>query len=567
MKRNNDHIDIFARTGFLIVLVYVFITQFSTDLILQLNGILFAWTAFYWFIHIAGLVTGLLVFFRWKHPLMNIFGPIYLFGLGYFMTRYLIKEFWYTMPIVFVFHVLFIGILVLNLFIFIAHLVQNMEKNAIKNLDLRKCPRKWIYLSILLTLIWSSLTMCSYFGFGKKISIEDAGSNNDIKISFWGYPFGSDNASYYVSGQADEELEFYSQWDTAFYLNLRNLSLANGSYMHEFAQMVKVWESFDIDFIINICPVNMEAKKVPRGDFVSYYYLEEVNDSIDLAVTWAKNYSLSNFRGISLDVEGPKYTYDNYGNKQIVSYEQWQKGVISYQNKLDWFKTECPGNKTFLIAMDGIIFDFYDDDPDLDIMQRTCSVPPVWDYYGYMTYMIGNPSGLYPYYYYMQEGSDRHGDAFLPWIGWINEYEQLSEEPYYYDAILDNFKIVKSMNMDEVVIAPSRYLLGNFSNYDERDQIMETMFERLNDINQTRNSTFESFDFQIHHDKRIYDDSGLYWKKWTPYTFMSSSNVFKDLMLETNGEWLMYVQCGAAILIIGLLSIYIKIVKPPTIDG
>lgn len=584
-------IDHVGRVGLLITVFYVFIAQFANNIILQINGQRLSFLSFYWFLHIAGFIAGLIVVWRYDHPMMKVVGPIYTFCLGYYNVRMLIGEFWYTAPAVFVVHCILEALVLLNFFIFCKKVDQQVDRDQFISIveKFKDTRLAWILVVLALpiiflgqalyniiqfivapnikptlknrkfqiiaacSIIWLALTGISYFGFFQTIEIEDPGNNNDMSVSFWGLPFGGTNTTYYSSGDCDDELGFYAEWNATFYQTMSNFTLLNEERMDDYTVAFNKLEEFGIQFIIDITPHNSYGE---RGDFVTYYYTEEINNTIDLVVDYVKDEGFSNFRGISLDVEGPNYKVDNSGDPQVPDYEKWAAGVQSYQNKLNEFKTLCPGNKTFLISMSGILHDYFDDDADLDVMQKTCSVPPTWDYYGYMTYKLNSPNGPYDFYKALELGRRRHGEDFLPWIGWISDYDQLSDEPEVYESLIRQFKIVKSMGFNEVVIAPVRYMLGEYNDYGHRETIEQTMFDRLNDINSTRNSTFDPFSFQIHHDTRIYEDPALYWKKWTPYTYMASSSSWKDLMVETNGEWLMWVQIASAALVSVIYVIY-----------
>lgn len=545
------------RIGLMIVVCYVFSIQMITNILLQVHGVSISWVAFYWMIDILFVFFGTILFIKWNHPVANYLGPIYLFCIGYYMTRYLVEELCYMMPVVYVIHILFVGLLVLNLFAFIKHGLNNLHNNrSPKDLPKNRLSFRSKLLAIvgLFFLVWTPFTAWSYFGFSNHITISDPTNNNDFKIDFYRLPFGSFDIDYYLTPEADLELSFYSNWNTTFIFDVWNQTLLNSVFMDLVADVIRKFSEYNIKVVFDVCPANyIAAGSGPNSDYTTYYYTKEINETIDLVINYIKTEELSNFRGISMDVEGPIYKYDNFGNRQVVSLEKWAAAVTSFQNKLDEFKSSCPGNETFLIAMDGTLFDHYDDDFDLDVMQKTCSNPPQWDYFGYMTYNIGDPSGHYPFYYYMQQGYQRYGKDFMPWIGWINTYDQLEKNPYHYQMMLEELKIVKSMGIKEVVIAPSRNLFGNYSDLTNRPQILNTMFQRLHDINATRNDTFPTFNFPIYHDSRLYENISLYIKKWTPYTFMSNLNVFLDLVNEMNLGWLMFFELsflGALVLIL-----------------
>ncbi|MHA1340187.1 MAG: hypothetical protein ACTSRZ_06510 [Promethearchaeota archaeon] len=566
----NRFLPVFLRYSILYIAIYVTITYFATNIMVQIHGADIGYVGFYWMIQILGIAITSLFVWKWNHPLMTIIGPIYLICFGYSLTRLLITEFWYLMPPIFILHAIFYIILLGNLFYFIIHGVK--EKSVSKWFAMRKQEKskgidnkkkksltkkaKAIKKIILLLgiLIFSSFLVWSYFGFSRAIKIEDLGDNNDIRISFWSYPFGAFNISYYDTPEGQKEISYYKTWNSSFYLSINNITLKNASLLENYTKIFHKLEENELQIIINICPVNSFVNSSnPKGDFTTYYYTKEINETIDLTVNWIKSENFTNIRGISLDVEGPIYHFDNQGNPQIANIEKWMEGVQSFQNKFNEFKQQCPGNQTFLIAIDGIIFDFYDDDPDLDIMQTTASVPPQWDYYGYMTYDVNSPRGSYWFYYKLLNGLERHGDKFVPWIGWFDNPEILKDE-YAYESTIEQFKLVKSLGIKEVVFAPLRNLLGNYSDFEHRNEILQTMFQRLDDLNSTRNSTFDSFNLRIYQDSRLYKNLPLYIKKWTPFTFMSNSAVWKDLMLEIYGGWLMWVE------LIGGVSYYSAII-------
>lgn len=556
---NWNTFDNVIRIGFLVIILYIFLIQMITNVLLEINGVLFNWTAFNWLFDVLMIFLGILIFLRWYHPLSNIFGGIYVLIVIYIWTRYLASELWYTMPVVFIIHFIFLGFLALNLFSFLKHFFNDRGKK-IEIINTKNIFNNRLFrVFLLFFMIWIPISSWSYFGFSYEIEITDSGLNNDLAIDFYGLPFGGLDVDYYTSGECDTELEFYRNWNTTFIFGLNNITLLDEPTMDKFTQIIRKLAEFDIKVIIDIGVINFFADGTgPNGDAITYYYTKEVNDTLDLIVNYVKTQELSNFRGISMDIEKPSWKYDNFGNPQIPSYSQWAKAYQSYQNTLDNFKLLCPGNETFSIAIDSTLFDTYDDDYDIDVMQQTCSAPPQWDHYGYMTYLVGDPCGQYPFYYYMQQGLSRFGIAFMPWIGWIGTYDQLEKDPRNYQMMMDQIKIVKSLGIKEVVLAYSYPILGNYNDLEHREQIETTMFQRLNDINATRNDTFSSFNIPIHRSSLLYENLYQFFAKLTPSTFMSNQAVFLDLINELNLGWLMYFEIFLNIPLIILSKRYLE---------
>ncbi|MHA1892808.1 MAG: hypothetical protein ACTSYS_17570 [Promethearchaeota archaeon] len=403
----------------------------------------------------------------------------------------------------------------------------------------------------LITMAWLSLACWSYFGFSQRYTIVDP-HQEEFSYAFWGSPSGGlsyyydtiHNLTWYNKTEMNEELALFSQLNATFYNTISITTLSNPATLANFALTLKEWEKYGLRFIFDITPLNNDTGTL-QGDFVSYYYLNQMNETIRALMDWLEPLNLSNFRGISFDVEAPKYSAN-----QPISREQYKKAIISYQGILDEFKSRFPSSQVHLIQMEGIMFDFYDNDHDLDISLRTVSVELNWDWFGFMTYHVSpSPStSSYRYAYFLQAGKEQFGEKFQPWVGWWYEDGDI-DLPGVYEQSLEHVKIAKSTGVREVVLAPVRNFIGQDHNHTK-------IMSRLNALLDIKEKGFDTFSIPINHDMRLLNDWDYYWKKIVPSYLISNNDVLKDLLIGTGGNWFAVIQVIQAVGII-LFSLYI----------
>jgi len=246
----------FLRFSVLYIQIYVSITYFVTNILVQIHNGAIGFVGFFWLIQILGLIVNIIIVWKYEHPLMVIIGPIYLLLYGYTLTRLLVSGFWYLMPPIFILHVIFYGILLLNFFSFII--------NGIKNKPLNKWLQLWSNVKNRININLKNMMVCigivfyfimlswSYFGFSSYIKIEDNGSNNDIQINFYGFPFGDFNLTYYDSIEGQKELQYYKEWNSSFYIGITNITLTNPELLEDYINFIHKMQENEIEIIIDI---------------------------------------------------------------------------------------------------------------------------------------------------------------------------------------------------------------------------------------------------------------------------------------------------------------------------
>ncbi|MBD3186108.1 hypothetical protein GF325_04705 [Candidatus Bathyarchaeota archaeon] len=583
-----------ARAGIVAWAAYFFTSRFIANILLQVHGVSVTYTAFYWLVD--GFLLAITLLYAWKPR--KLIAQVAMIGVfsytGYAMTRLFIDQILVLHPAAAVVHGILVGFMALNLGYILGQVFKYLFSPSFRQkLSSLRTDQvistsiigamvigflvTWIFFGVanafpvyfiafivvsfvvvitLLslkhrskaykiitagTIVWLALTCWSYFGFSTPHVIEDP-NQAEFSYAFWGSPSGGlyyyhnndYNETWYGTPELDAELTMFSNLNATFYntINIDRLGNASTEYYNNLTNIeltLEEWESYGLNFIFDITPLNNETGE-PRGDYVSYYYLEQMNDTINVLMDWLEPLNLTNFRGISFDVEGPKY-----GDNQPISEAQYRRALVSYGGILSEFKSRFPDSSIHLIQMEGILFDFFDGDHDLDIGQRTVSTELEWDWYGFMTYHV-NPSpsaSSYRYAYYMDVGIEQFGMQFQPWVGWWYDADSI-DQPGVYDQSLEHVKIAKSRGVREVVLAPVRNFIGQDHNHTK-------IMARLGDLLDIKNG-FETFTIPIHHDMRLLQDWDLYWEKIVPNYLITNNNVLKDLLIGTPGGWFAWIQ-------------------------
>ncbi|MHA1370462.1 MAG: hypothetical protein ACTSRA_12180, partial [Promethearchaeota archaeon] len=283
---------------------YYFLPQFLSIILLQVHDVVFAYLAFYWLVN--GFLFGItmIIIWRYTHPLSQIgFFPVFA-ASGYGTTRYLVEEIWYLSPGIFLVHCLIAGLLIFNFILMLVNMIKNIQSlEFINRLKYLHKNRKFQVI-LLASCAWFGMTSWSYFGFSQGYTVSDPHQEN-FRISFWGSPSGGTNISFYSSPEGIAEMEIYSALNASFYNTIGLRTINNTAYMSQVAQMLKEWEKFNVSIIYDITPYYWNGDDYV-GDFVSYNYLEEINETVRALMDWIEPLKLSNFRGISFDVERPK---------------------------------------------------------------------------------------------------------------------------------------------------------------------------------------------------------------------------------------------------------------------
>jgi hypothetical protein len=273
---------------------------------------------------------------------------------------------------------------------------------------------------------------------------------------------------------------------------------------------------------------------------------------LDKVVLWVEIEGFTNFRGIQLDPEGPKFKYESSGREIIANATQHALAVDRIQAKFDEIRSAHPEWEITTASVTNSMFDWIDGDYDNDIILKSISGEPLdFDYLGWQTYEI-QPDKYDSIHFYedIRLAKTYYGKKFIPWIGWLNSYNELENNPKTYETMIKQIIICKSFQVHEVYMAPSRYFLGqpdhiSYANF-------ETTLSRLSDMNATLHQQAEPFELKITQDQRLYTDFPMWLKKINPNYFNINSNMLYDLLCEMHGGWLMWYQivqtCGVVLI-------------------
>ncbi len=520
------------------------IPHFAINVILQQNGVLFAFTGYYWLVDIGIISMAFLLAWKYDHPLTQLGGIGFSLIVGYISFRYWEERLWYFNPGMFIVDIFMAGLLALNLLrFFLGFLNQIIRRKFISRLKSTRFNRKTL-IATLLAATWFGCTAWSYLGFSQMYLVEDS-TRADFRVSFYGLPSGGFDYSFYNTPAADEELAIYQQLNSTIIFGVNKQHFANPWYAANMTAVIHEYEEWGIEFICDCAPVftyqnESSGEMIETNDYVTVYHLAEVNATIDLVMGWVAAQGFTNFRGISLDIEGPMYR----NNSIVISKQQYELAKQSYSAKLNEFKAAFPGNVTNGISMEGTMWDPIDGDYDLDIAALTISNELDLDIYGYMTYQTGSASlsySDYRYASYLQHGVNQHGEKFQPWVGWWYDPDSetdpdVIENPIVYDQTIRQFKIAKSMGVGEVVLAPLRNFLGK--NTTEG-------LDRLRDLVDIKQNGFASFEVPITQNMRFFNDFPFWWKKVHSTYWISNDDVLQDILMGTSNNWLLWLQLGA----------------------
>lgn len=529
-----------ARVGLVAAAVHYFTPQLVACVILQEHGWSFAATGFYWLVN--GFLLGIILVHAWKpdHPLSQAGLVAALVPVAYSYTRFLGDAHLAINPASVVVNAAMAGLLAWNLLNAIAGLVAHGRRRTFLPAMARLRRNRAFLLLAACTAAWTGVTAWSYVGFSQVYTVRDF-HQPSFAVSFWGSPTGGTSTGFYSTPEGIAEMTLYQQLDASFYNTIDINRINTPSYMAAQAAMLAEWAAYNISIIYDITPLNPNNGV---GDFVSYYYLDQMNDTIRALADWIEAANVTNVRGISFDVEGP-----NFGDDQPISVEQYRRALVSYQGILDEFKARFPGTRVHLIQMEAIMFDFFDGDVDLDVALKTVSVELAWDVYGFMTYHVGpSPTfSSYRYASYLKAGVEQFGNKFQPWVGWWYDVNLTRGDvpeidlPGLYETSLEHVKIAKSTGVQEVVLAPLRNFYSQGTNH-------SIVAARLADLVAIKQG-FETFTIPITNNMRIVNDWPKYWEKIVPSYIWVSQDVINDLLYGTPGAWFAVLQgvlAGAA---------------------
>ncbi|MHA1734175.1 MAG: hypothetical protein ACTSU5_19735 [Promethearchaeota archaeon] len=535
-------------------LVYFSFLVACVNVMMSLHGEHPAFMVYFWEVFAAVVLGGILIAWKYDSVLVRAFAVGYLVFVGYLSTRMLVEEMVAMAPGTLAYHViLFVG-LAANLLLFLGELVGAAVHRGLHE----RFAGSWARLNprgsrLALFLEASAVALVvlyplSYGCFLQSVEIRDDPGNH-LKVSFYHHPTGGMNYSWYVDpfskALADEEMARYQELNSTFYFGCGRGRFTDPQSVANMTATIRYFQNWGLDVVPVVAPV----VEVPpgsgnfSGDFSTYYNYQYDLETIDLLMDWLDaNPDLTNVRGLSLDVEGPKYAKQR---GEVINESLWREAAAAYQAKFDEFQQRFPGRITHLIAMSGIAKDFYDGDDDLDVAQKTCSVPPTWTTYGHMFYEIDDVHTGYHWMVNVEHAIEEFGvDRTVPWIGWFGAPDTLDKNPGWWENAKEQVKIGKSLGVHEVILAPVRNLRG--TNH-------TVAMQRLDELVSIREDGFETFATPVRHNRRLYTDFPTYLEKIVPWYFIGDGDVYKDLVYGTPGGW--FVWCQLALLA-GLAAAY-----------
>ncbi|MFX0102062.1 MAG: hypothetical protein ACFFCS_21025 [Candidatus Hodarchaeota archaeon] len=590
-----------ARLGIIIWAGYYFTTIFMADVILLYHGLSFWYLSFYWLANGFLLVITILYAWKPKNYLSQVaMVPVFVYSgysmVGFFNEKYVVLNFptviWHGVLIGFMvlnavlilkslfgylfserfikkfsvnssrkFYILFIvsmAIIALNVILMVSNIANQYPLIFlgfflscfcvfILGLAIKHNTRK-MKVIVFCTYMWLGLTCWSYVGFSQEYKVVDPGQD-EFSVSFWSITPEMYNASYYSTADGITEMQKFQQLNSSFYISIDLNFLGSSPIKSNFELVFSEWVPYNVSFIFDITPL-YEDTVISSADFVTYYYLESINETVRELMDWLEPLNFTNFRGISFDIEPP-----NGGTIRTISRDQYQRALESYDGILAEFKSRFPNCTTQLIQMEQIIFDFYDGDHDLDVAQLTVSTEMEnWDWKGFMTYQVypSPTTTSYRYAFYLENMVEQFGVEYAqPWIGWWYEPGDI-DLPGVYETSLEHVKIAKSMGVREAVLAPTI----NFIGYNGSNQSMD--LQRLDDLISIKNG-FEPFSIPILQNQRLYKDFNLYFDRSSASYVIAGSDVVMDLLLGTPGYWFAWVQAlVSAMILSGALLIFKK---------
>ncbi len=540
MDHISEKLDRFFSRYWIIWTLYFIIPQFITDGIFQKNGYLLSYTGYHWILHIFLLLSGILVSYLYRHPLVKGISIVLFIFEGYMYFRYLLPEISYFNPYIFILNIIAViplmfsvlWILVRSGYAIISGINKREGGKSLKRLGNKITEKKPILGIGIIFLVCAILLPISNRGVGNKFIVKDEG-NQINRVGFWNYGYREMYPENYTSADAIEELEQLRDMNAFLIIQIHAAYLERQDMNNRYTEMIHIFESYDIEVLFNANPETLvynetKAEWIPKGDYVTYYHTEYINRTVNLILDWMANETYSNVIGLSLDIEGPIHQNSSH----VISRERYEQALNSYSEILNKFKQSYPTMETMQISMSRIMWDTIDSDYDLSIDQLTVDHELDFDKYGYMTYdLTNNPrESSYEYYTSMVQAKKIHGEKFSPWIGWIGKNNSMDNEVFS-QSVWDQLKIAKNFAGEEVII-------GYFPTFTSDDH--ETAMRRLQKLEQIMYETYEQTEIKISH------------REWTetifPTYWMMNGNILKDILFGDNGEnaafgwWLNLVQ-------------------------
>ena len=279
--------------GFFYTQIYMFVLFSGT-------GVSFAWIANYFILFLGFFLLALFVIWKYKNPWVKLICLPISIILGYMSFKYFHENYWILNPVQVIWNVIFsaCGLITFVYFLVVVWFeLYDIFKN--KRDEIFKVNfRVYEKVSLLIFVIIVPLLFWSYFGFSQTYEVVDP-KQEEFSVSFWGTPSAGFDVDKYVNDTlVQQELELYGRLNSTFILWMSHLTCENEASNNRSATALKYLETFGIHFMIDTSVTFLWLNETSNEyywayDFVTYYYCDEVNKTIDAIMDWVEDYNLT----------------------------------------------------------------------------------------------------------------------------------------------------------------------------------------------------------------------------------------------------------------------------------
>ena len=239
---------------------YFFSVQLFADAIWIWMGGSFAFAGYFILLHLALWTFGMLLPRIQKYLWGQIMFILFIGIMGYLIARMLVPEFWYLTPLVSIIGGLLYLVFLINLFMVVINLIDKIKliQAGRKNLD-RVNPRSpkegnsffthpKVKVGLVVSMIWIFAIGWGYMGFSQSALITDPYADGEcpMRLSFYGYPFGSVIPEYYNTTLWDQEAAYYQSMKTCFILPMGSHFGNMTKYNTSLANVAQVFHALEI---------------------------------------------------------------------------------------------------------------------------------------------------------------------------------------------------------------------------------------------------------------------------------------------------------------------------------
>ena len=252
--RRKVTIDDIGRLSMVVWAFYYFFPQFASNVLLEMHGVSFAYTGFYWLANGFMFAIILLVAWKYHHPLAQMaLIPVFIY-VGYASTRLFIDEYIDLNPGIVIFSGVVTALAILNLVLVIKNMVRAFaRKKWLPKMRALKSS-KVFKIAALGSLAWFGMVSWSYIGFSQTYTVVDPGHAN-FSFAFWGSPSAGTNISHYSTPEGIAEMQRYQQLNASFYNTINMNTLSNNATLAIYEAMLNEWEPYNVSIIYDLPPL------------------------------------------------------------------------------------------------------------------------------------------------------------------------------------------------------------------------------------------------------------------------------------------------------------------------